>query len=108
VRSRWWGCEDSSTPSSETELRLAAEFLQMMARTRFPRGIGKSDHWLSKLLQHGMGSLEQRAKSPGFSTAKVNELYLLENQLEHLGFWINGDAEFCVYQLAAATEGSVP
>jgi len=56
-----------------------------------------------------MGSLDRaRAKSPGFSTAKVNELYLLENQLgQHLGFWINGDAEFCVYQLAAAaTEGS--
>jgi len=29
------GCEDSSTSSSETELRLAAEFLQMMAEPVF-------------------------------------------------------------------------
>jgi len=45
----------------------------MMAETRFLAVVasGKSDHWLSKLLQHGMGSLDRaRAKSPGFSTAK--------------------------------------
>jgi len=76
----------------------------MMAKTFLPVvASGKSDHWLSKLLQHGMGSLDRaRGKISDLAPLKVNELYLLENQGQHLGFWINSDAKFCVYQLAAA------